>query len=69
MKRQLKTGDTICVQGIKVTIDKILYQEPWKWREAWHIEFLDSNGDYHFWRQESEGGTAFDENGNEIAAE
>lgn len=66
MKRQLKVGDTIKAQGITATIAEITFQEPWEWREAWYLEFTDTNGNYRNWKQNCDGGKAYDENGNEI---
>ena len=69
MKRQLKVGDTIKCAGITATIAEISFQEPWEWRQAWYIEFTDTDGNYRNWRQNDDGGKAFDENGNEIEDE
>lgn len=69
MKRQLKVGDTIKCAGITATIAEITFQEPWEWREAWYLEFTDTNGNYRNWKQNCDGGKAFDENGNEIVDE
>jgi hypothetical protein len=66
MKRQLEVGDTIKCKGIVATIAEITFQEPWEWREAWYLEFTDTNGVYRSWKQNYDGGKAFDKNGNEI---
>lgn len=66
MKRQLQEGDTIRCQGIKATIAKIAFQEPWEWRKAWYLEFTDTDGCYRSWKQADDGGKAFDKDGNEI---
>jgi len=66
MKRQLKIGDTIICQGIKATIAEITFQEPWEWRNAWYIEFTDTNGNYRNWKQEIDGGKAYNNAGVEI---
>ena len=66
MKRQLEIGDTIVCMGIKATIAEIAFQEPWEWRESWYLEFTDTNGNYRSWKQEFDGGKAYDKNGNEI---
>ena len=65
-KRQLVVGDTIKVQGIKATIASITFQEPWSWRNSWYIEFTDTTGEYRSWKQEYDGGKAFDKDGKEI---
>lgn len=69
MKRQLVVGDTIKAQGITATIAEITFQEPWSWRNSWYIEFTDTNGNYRNWKQECDGGNAYDANGNEITDE
>lgn len=65
--RQLEVGDKIQVSldlGRVIVIDhtveigEVLYQEPWEWREAYYIEFKDTNGHYHFWKQNFDGGKA-----------
>lgn len=66
MKRQLQVGDTIRCQGISATIASIAFQEPWEWRNSWYMEFTDTNGVYRSWKQEYDGGKAFDSNGVEI---
>ena len=65
-KRQLRVGDTVKVHGISATIASITFQEPWEWRNAWYLEFTDTKGNYINWKQNCDGGTAYDENGNEI---
>ena len=66
MKRQLRVGDTVKVMGIKATIASIAFQEPWEWREAWYLEFTDTNGVYRSWKQDIDGGKAYNEKGKEI---
>lgn len=66
MKRQLEAGDTIKCQGITATIADIAFQEPWGWREAWYLEFTDTKGNYRSWKQNCDGGKAFDSTGKEI---
>lgn len=63
VKRQLEVGDTIVCMGIKATIAEIAFQEPWEWRESYYLEFKDTNGVYRSWKQEYDGGAAFDKNG------
>lgn len=67
MKRQLVAGDIVRVRGIKAVIDHISFQEPWAWRKSYYLEFIDTNGVYRSWKQETDGGTAYDTNGVEIA--
>jgi len=67
MKRQLVKGDVIMARGIKAVIDTIDFQEPWSWRKSYYLEFTDTNGVYRSWKQEIDGGTAYDNNGVEIA--
>lgn len=67
IKRQLKVGDKVqvpveigmwLITDHTVEIAEIIYQEPWEWREAYYIEFKDTNGRYHFWKQNFDGGKA-----------
>lgn len=44
--RDLRPGDVVHCQGIVCTIKEIVWQEPWEWREAYYLEFLDTNGVY-----------------------
>lgn len=71
MKRQLEVGDTVVIKemGVKATIAKISWQEPWRWWNSWYLEFTDTNGIYRSWKQIYDGGTAFDKDGNEIIDE
>lgn len=66
IKRQLKVGDTVKCQNVSATIAEITFQEPWEWRKAWYLEFTDTNGVYRSWKQDVDGGSAFDEKGKEI---
>lgn len=56
--RKLKPGDIIHCQGIVCTIKEITFQEPWEWREAYYLEFTDTNGVYRSWKQNCDGGYA-----------
>lgn len=67
IKRQLKVGDKVqfpievgmfCITDFTCVIAEIIYQEPWEWREAYYIEFIDTNGSYRFWKQNFDGGKA-----------
>jgi hypothetical protein len=66
IKRQLEIGDTIRCMGITATIAEIAFQEPWEWRESYYLEFTDTNGNYRSWKQEFDGGKAYDKNMQEI---
>lgn len=66
MKRQLEIGDTIKCQGITATIASITFQEPWEWRNAYYLEFTDTKGNYRSWKQNYDGGKAYDKDGKEI---
>lgn len=44
--RDLRPGDVVHCQGITCTIKEIAWQEPWEWREAYYLEFRDTNGVY-----------------------
>lgn len=56
--RDLKPGDVVHCQGIVCTIKEIVWQEPWEWREAYYLEFRDTNGVYRSWKQNYDGGFA-----------
>lgn len=56
--RQLRIGDVVHCKGIVYEIAEIKYQEPWEWREAYYIEFTDTNGNYRSWKQNFDGGWA-----------
>lgn len=51
----LEPGDRICCQGIICTIKEIVYQEYWE-GHGFHTEFRDTDGVYHSWKQEIDGG-------------
>lgn len=64
-KELLEVGDTIVcninigfrtITDFHATIAKIAYQEPFSWRNAYYIEFWDTNGAYRSWKQKSDGG-------------
>lgn len=54
----LEPGDKVFCQGILCTIQEIAFQEPWEWREAFYLEFRDTNGVYRSWKQNFDGGYA-----------
>lgn len=56
--RDLRPGDVVHCQGIVCTIKEIAWQEPWEWREAYYLEFRDTNGVYRSWKQNYDGGFA-----------
>ena len=56
--RDLKPGDVVHVQGIVCEIAEIAWLEPWDWREAYYLEFRDTNGIYRSWKQNFDGGYA-----------
>lgn len=56
--RDLRPGDIIHCKGITCKIKEIVYQEPWEWRKAYHVEFFDTNGTYRSWKQNIDGGYA-----------
>ena len=67
MPRQLRPGDKIqcpvdfgliTITDFTVTIKEIKYQEPWEWRNAYYLEFIDTNGVYRSWKQNIDGGKA-----------
>ena len=56
--RDLRPEDIIHCGGVTCEIKEIKYQEPWNWRNAYYIEFLDTNGNYRSWKQNFDGGYA-----------
>lgn len=54
----LQAGDIVHVQGITCTIKEITWQEPFEWRNAYYLEFRDTNGVYRSWKQNIDGGYA-----------
>jgi len=54
--RDLRVGDIVHVQGITCTIKEIAWQEPWRWRNSYYLEFTDTKGVYRSWKQEFDGG-------------
>lgn len=65
--RQLEVGDKIMcpmdigrftITDFTVEIAEITYQEPWEWRNAYYLEFRDTNGVYRSWKQNIDGGKA-----------
>lgn len=56
--RDLRPGDKVHVNGITCEIAEITFQEPWEWREAYYLEFRDTNGVYRSWKQNFDGGYA-----------
>ena len=56
--RNLKPGDVVHCKGITCEIKEISFQEPWEWREAYCLEFYDTNGIYRSWKQSIDGGYA-----------
>ena len=55
MANVAKIGDKVTACGHTYTIAKILFQGYWD-RYGWDIEFIDSKGNYHHWKQEQDGG-------------
>lgn len=56
--RDLRPGDIIHCGGITCEVKKIIDQEPWNWRNAYYIEFWDTNGIYRSWKQNFDDGYA-----------
>ena len=56
---ECKAGDIVKVQGREYVIEKIIYQDFWERGaddDGWMIEFIDSQGAYHYWKQYLDGG-------------
>lgn len=74
--RELKHGDRVSALGITCTIADVLYQDHFGDRpdapgsDCWgyDVEFTDTHGAYHHWKQNQDGGSAFRWNGRTWAA-
>lgn len=56
---ECKVGDKVKVKGLEYEIAKILYQDYWERGaddDGWMIEFIDTKGNYHYWKQYLDGG-------------
>lgn len=59
MVKEVKPGDAIRCMGITVVIEKIYYAHYFGGGhddDGWMIEFVDSNGNYRYWKQYLDGG-------------
>lgn len=65
MKQTANVGDKVKVNGIVYTIANIAYADHFD-RDGWMIEFVDTNGRYHYWKQQFDGGEFIPANNNEI---
>lgn len=58
--KQIEPGDVIVCQGMRVTVGNTIYcNDYWKEKDGsdnHYCEFLDVNGNYHYWKQELDGG-------------
>lgn len=58
-KKECKIGDVVRCAGREYVIGKILYQfysERGVDDDGWMIEFIDTRGGYHYWKQYLDGG-------------
>ena len=51
---KIQIGDSISALGFTFKVGKIIYQSYYD--GAWDVEFLDTNGGYHHWKSEFDGG-------------
>ena len=58
-------GDKIRWRGSEWTIKKIYGQDYWE-GYGWRIEFEDTHGGYHHWKQEMDGGELIREGANGV---
>lgn len=50
-----KAGDAVKIGGRTYEIKKVYYSAYFS-PEGWMIEFVDTNGQYHYWKQYLDGG-------------
>ena len=48
-------GDRVRALGMEFEVDRVLHSEYWD-RYGWDVEFIDTHGRYHHWKQEEDGG-------------
>ena len=51
-----ETGTVILFQGIEYTVDKVLSAYYEGEEDGWYAEFVDTQGNYHNWKQGIDGG-------------
>ena len=62
--KKLEVGDKISAQGYTFEIAEIISQDYWgdyiednpDWDWGFYCEFLDPKGNYHYWKQQFDGG-------------
>jgi hypothetical protein len=54
--RRVEIGDKISCQGYTFEVAKIISQDDWGGEDGIYIEFEDTNGRYHYWKEGIDGG-------------
>lgn len=60
--RRVEIGDKIKAQGHTFEVAEIISQNDYQEDGGIYIEFLDPNGNYHYWKEGHDGGKVLDKN-------
>lgn len=60
--RRIEIGDKIKSQGYVFEVAEIISQNDYQEDGGIYIEFLDPNGNYHYWKEGHDGGKVLDKN-------
>lgn len=56
MESKVRVGDKIRAKGSTFTVKQILSYEDWGNDGGIYLEFVDTNNQYHYWKQDLDGG-------------